>query len=134
MHHLVQVHDALGFTHCQKYGFAIGAAAVSPETVKFFLSLDMKLLEMISMTEMTAFVQLTNTPEPGEFRVGKVGREGWGSCVIGLWVAGVDSAEERTLFHSPCLGLNAKCGRKNTTNLTTRIVGSALPSFGIIFG
>ena len=82
MHHLVQVHDALGFTHCQKYGFAIGAAAVSPETVKFFLSLDMKLLEMISMTEMTAFVQLTNTPEPGEFRVGKVGREYGDQCEI----------------------------------------------------
>ena len=38
---------------------------MSPETVNFFLSLDMKLLEMISQTEMTAFVQLTNTPEPG---------------------------------------------------------------------
>ena len=44
---MCQVHDALGFTNCQKHGFAIGAAAVSEETVKFFLSLDMKLLEMI---------------------------------------------------------------------------------------
>ena len=43
-----QVHDALGLNLAQKHGFAIGAAAVSPETVRFFLSLDMKLLEMIS--------------------------------------------------------------------------------------
>ena len=77
-----QVHDALGFTNAQKYGFAIGASAVSPETVKFFLSLDMKLLEMISQTEMTAFVQLTNTPEPGGFRVGRVGREYSDQCQI----------------------------------------------------
>ena len=44
---------------------------MSPETVKFFLSLDMKLLEMIAMTETTAFVELCNTPEPGEFRIGR---------------------------------------------------------------
>ena len=79
---MCQVHDALGFTNCQKHGFAIGAAAVSEETVKFFLSLDMKLLEMISQTEMTAFIQLTNTPEPGEFRVGRVGREYSDQCEI----------------------------------------------------
>ena len=79
---MLQVHDALGFTNCQKHGFAIGAAAVSEETVKFFLSLDMKLLEMISQTEMTAFIQLTNTPEPGEFRVGRVGREYSDQCEI----------------------------------------------------
>ena len=42
-----KVHDGLGFTNAQKHGFIIGAAAVSPETVKFFLSLDMKLLEVI---------------------------------------------------------------------------------------
>ena len=48
---------------------------MSPETVRFLLSLDMKLLEMISQTEITAFVQLCNTPEPGGFRVGKVGKE-----------------------------------------------------------
>ena len=47
-HRSAQVHDALGLNLAQKHGFAIGAAAVSPETVRFFLSLDMKLLEMIS--------------------------------------------------------------------------------------
>ena len=47
-HLSAQVHDALGLNLAQKHGFAIGAAAVSPETVRFFLSLDMKLLEMIS--------------------------------------------------------------------------------------
>ena len=47
-HRSPQVHDALGLNLAQKHGFAIGAAAVSPETVRFFLSLDMKLLEMIS--------------------------------------------------------------------------------------
>ena len=42
-----RVHAALGFNNCSKYGFAIGGAAVSPETVRYLLSLDMKLLEMI---------------------------------------------------------------------------------------
>ena len=40
-----KVHDGLGFTNTEN--FIIGAAAVSPETVRFFLSLDMKLLEAI---------------------------------------------------------------------------------------
>ena len=79
-----KVHQTLGFAEAQKHGFAIGAAAVSPETVRFFLSLDMKLLEMISSTEMTAFVQLCNTPEPGGFRVGKVGREYSDQCEVKL--------------------------------------------------
>ena len=57
---------------------------MSQETVNFFLSLDMKLLEMISSTEMTAFVQLCNTPEPGGFRVGKVGKEYSDQCEVKL--------------------------------------------------
>ena len=51
-----------------------GAAAVSPDTVRFFLSLDMKLLEMITSTEAAAMMQMTNQMGPGNFRVGKVGR------------------------------------------------------------
>ena len=38
-------------------------------------SLDMKLLEVTSMTEMGGLPQLMNTINPGEFRVGKVGLE-----------------------------------------------------------
>ena len=87
-----KVHDGLGFSNAQKHGFAIGAAAVSPETVKFFLSLDMKLLEMISQTEVSAFVQLCNTPEPGEFRVGRVGREYPQQCEVKL--SGVDEVSQ----------------------------------------
>ena len=68
-----KVHDALGFGKGSKNGIAIGGAAVSPETVRYFLSLDIKLLEMISMTEAAGFVQITNRPHPGEFRVGRVG-------------------------------------------------------------
>merc|ERR1719186_601939 len=34
----------------------------------------MKLLEMTSMTEVAAMVQVTNRPNPGDFRVGKVGK------------------------------------------------------------
>ena len=91
-----KVHDALGFTNCQKHGFAIGAAAVSPETVKFFLSLDMKLLEMISQTEISAFVQLCNTPEPGQFRVGRVGREYPDQCEVKL--ANIDEVGDNFLL------------------------------------
>ena len=80
----LKVHEALGLKEASKHGFAIGAAAVSPETVRFFLSLDMKLLEMISQTEITAFVQLCNTPEPGEFRIGRVGREYPDQCEVKL--------------------------------------------------
>ena len=47
---------------------------MSPDTVRFFLSLDMKLLEMITSTETSAFMQITNQMGPGNFRVGKVGR------------------------------------------------------------
>ena len=79
-----KIHDTMGLAEAQKHGFAIGAAAVSPETVRFFLSLDMKLLEMISQTEITAFVQLCNSPEPGEFRIGKVGREYSDQCEVKL--------------------------------------------------
>ena len=81
---LRNVHEALGLDQAQKHGFAIGAAAVSPETVRFFLSLDMKLLEMISQTEITAFIQLSNTPEPGEFRIGRVGLEFKDQCEVKL--------------------------------------------------
>ena len=85
---LSKVHDALGMDAGQPNGFAIGGAAVSPETVRYFLSLDMKvgsrsrartrrllqLLEMISSTESAGMVQITNCVEPGTFRAGRVGR------------------------------------------------------------
>jgi len=71
---LSKVHDALGMDQGQKNGYAIGGAAVSPETVRYFLSLDMKLLEMTAMTETTGMVQITNTVEPGNFRIGRVGK------------------------------------------------------------
>ena len=57
---LSKVHDALGMDQGQKNGYAIGSAAVSPETVRYFLSLDMKLLEMTAMTETSGMVQITN--------------------------------------------------------------------------
>merc|ERR1719341_662711 len=71
---LSKVHDALGMDQGQKNGYAIGGAAVSPETVRYFLSLDMKLLEMTAMTETSGMVQITNRVEPGNFRIGRVGR------------------------------------------------------------
>lgn len=42
---LSKVHEALGMERGQKNGYAIGGAAVSPETVRYFLSLDMKVGE-----------------------------------------------------------------------------------------
>ena len=71
---LSKVHDALGFDRVQPFGFNIGGAAVSPETVKYFLSLDMKLLETTAMTETSASLQITNMVEPGNFRIGRVGK------------------------------------------------------------
>ena len=83
------------------YDVITGGAAVSPETVRYFLSLDMKvlteiiedfrfllfclklaeeqystdvmqLLEMTGMTETVGMVPITNLDEPGGFRIGKV--------------------------------------------------------------
>merc|ERR1739838_219226 len=71
---LSKIHEGLGLNRTVPNDFAIGAAAVSPETVRFFLSLDMKLLEMITSTEAAALMQFTNQLGPGNFRVGKVGR------------------------------------------------------------
>jgi len=71
---LSKVHDALGFDRVQPFGFNIGGAAVSPETVKYFLSLDLKLMEATGMTETSASLQITNTVEPGNFRIGRVGK------------------------------------------------------------
>lgn len=43
--------------------------------MRFLLSLDMKLLEVTSMTEMGGLPQIMNRINPGDFRVGKVGLE-----------------------------------------------------------
>ena len=82
------------------YDVITGGAAVSPETVRYFLSLDMKvlteiiedfrfllfclklaeeqystdvmqLLEMTGMTETVGMVPITNLDEPGGFRIGR---------------------------------------------------------------
>merc|ERR1719206_1656016 len=71
---LSKIHQGLGFDRTVQNDMAIGAAAVSPDTVRFFLSVDMKVLEMITSTEAAGFMQLTNQLGPGNFRVGKVGR------------------------------------------------------------
>ena len=68
-----KVHAALGLQHTAK-GILIGGAAVPPETVRYFLSLDLKLVELISMTEAAACLQIANQTTPGEFRVGMVGK------------------------------------------------------------
>ena len=57
---------------------------MSPETVRFLLSLDMKLLEVTSMTEMGGLPQIMNTIHPGEFRVGRVGLEWPDICSVKL--------------------------------------------------
>ena len=72
---LSKIHKKLGFEQAVHNGFVIGGSAVSPETVRYLLSLDMKMLETTSMTEQGGMVQVCNTMEPGEFRIGRVGRE-----------------------------------------------------------
>ena len=57
-----------------KHGIIIGGAAISPETVRYFSSLDLNLKEAISMTEAAAFVQMANIFNPGDFCVGMVGK------------------------------------------------------------
>jgi len=69
-----KVHDALGLTNTARNGIIIGGAAVPHETVRYFLSLDLKLLEMISMTEASCCVQMGNRINPGEFMVGRAGK------------------------------------------------------------
>jgi len=69
-----KLHKALGMEGGKGKGFAIGGAAVSPETVRYFLSLDMKLLEMTGMTETVGMVPITNINQPGGFRIGRVGK------------------------------------------------------------
>jgi len=71
---LSKLHEALGFNNCAPNDIAIGGAAVSPQTIKYFLSLDIKILEMISSTEVGGMIQLTNNSGPGNFRIGKVGK------------------------------------------------------------
>merc|ERR1719347_1097447 len=71
---LSKVHEALGLDRAVSQGFAIGGSAVSPDTVKYFLSLDIKLLELIAATETCGMIQIGNRTEPGNFRVGKVGK------------------------------------------------------------
>ena len=55
---LKKIHEALGFDKCVHNGFVIGGSAVSPETVRYLLSLDLKLLETTSMTEQGGLVQV----------------------------------------------------------------------------
>ena len=79
-----KIHNKLGFKHAVENGFVIGGSAVSPETVRYLLSLDMKMLETTSMTEQGGLVQVCNTMEPGEFRIGRVGREFTDQCEVKL--------------------------------------------------
>ena len=69
-----KVHSALGFNNTVPNGFIIGGAAVSPGTVEYFLSLDIKLCELISMSEAAGCAQIANLDSDMKlFRVGRVG-------------------------------------------------------------
>ena len=57
---------------------------MSPETVRYLLSLDLKMLELTSQTEQAAFPQCINSIQPGGFRIGRVGRAYPDQCEVKL--------------------------------------------------
>ena len=81
---LIQIHKSLGFARSAKNGFVIGGSAVSPETVRYLLSLDLKMLETTSQTEQAGFPQCINSIQPGGFRIGRVGRAYPDQCEVKL--------------------------------------------------
>ena len=57
---------------------------MSPETVRYLLSLDLKMLETTSQTEQAGFPQCINSIQPGGFRIGRVGRAYPDQCEVKL--------------------------------------------------
>ena len=82
---------------------------MSPETVRYLLSLDLKMLETTSQTEQAGFPQCINSIQPGGFRIGRVGRAYPDQCEVRLTERGEMLSRSRAV----CMGyLNSE---ENTT-------------------
>ena len=62
-----KLHSALGFNICAENGFVIGGSAVSPETVRYLLSLDLKMLEVTSQTEQGGLIKSSKSSQNKSF-------------------------------------------------------------------
>ena len=88
------VQAALGLSHVAKHGIRIGGASVSPETLQYFLSLDLKLMETFSMTESACCGLIANKASPGDFLIGTVGKPDQERAEVKLIKEGVSGAGE----------------------------------------
>ena len=71
---LSKVHEAIGFDQVVNQEMGTGGAVTSPETHTFFLSLDIRLLDVYGSTESVGCPQTGSLPGPGNCKVGTVGR------------------------------------------------------------
>merc|ERR1719431_169420 len=71
---LSKVHEAIGFDEVVNQEMGTGGAVTSLETLNFFLSLDIRLLDVYGSTESVGCPQAGSLPGPGNCKVGTVGR------------------------------------------------------------
>lgn len=71
---LSKVHAALGLDEVVDLEVATGGAATPASTHKFFLSLDIRLLDVYGSTESAGSPQSSGQPGPGNCRIGTIGK------------------------------------------------------------
>ena len=71
---LSKVHEAIGFDQVVNTAMGTGGAVTSKETHLFFLSLDIRLLDVYGSTESAGCAIMGSLPGPGNCRIGTLGR------------------------------------------------------------